>query len=73
MAWNLHLGYPRKMKRFNNTLHITFVKHDIYQKVHYINIQAIYPLPTNITQAFEILDRLSTRLMHAADKNPEGK
>ena len=73
MARNLCLADPITIKKFNDTLHTSFVKHDIYQKIHYIHIRASYPLPTHIAQAFETLDELVTRLMHAEDKNSEGK
>ena len=41
MAQNLRLGDPRAVRKFNDTLYIRFVKHDIYQKIHYIHNQAI--------------------------------
>ena len=62
-AWNLCLTYPRMIKKFNNTLHKIFVKHDIYQKIHYIHVGASYSLPINPAQDFEKLDELITRLM----------
>ena len=34
---------------------------------------SIYPLPENLAWAFEILEKIITRLMDAADKNAEGK
>ena len=70
---NLCLSDPRKINKFNDKLHTSFVKHDIYQKLHYIHSQAIYPLATHLAQNLEKLDTLITRLMHAADKNVEGK
>ena len=66
MSWNLRLEYPKKVKKFNETSHTSFVKHYIYQKVHYLHIQAIYPLPAHFTQAFEQFFEMITRLMHAA-------
>ena len=42
---------------------------DIYQKIHYIHVRASYPLPTDLAQAFEKLDKLIIRLLHTADKN----
>ena len=41
MAWNLCLADPRTIKKFNDTLHTSFIRHDIYQKIHYIHNQAI--------------------------------
>ena len=35
--------------------------------------RAIYPLPTHLAQASEILDGWITRLMNAVDKNAETK
>ena len=70
-AQNSCLTYPRKIKRFNDTLHTRFVKHDIYQKIHYIHVQASYPLPKHLAQAFEKLDELINRLMHTEDKKLE--
>ena len=61
------------IKKFNDTLHTSFVKHDIYQKIHYIYNRAIYPLPTHIAQFFEILDELVTHLMHSEDKKHRRK
>ena len=66
-------GRSQDDKNFNDTPHTSFVKHDIYQKIHYIHNRAVYPLPTNIARAFERLDNFITCLMHAADKNPEEK
>ena len=73
IAWNLHLENPRAINKFNGTLHAGFVKRDIHQKVHYLHIRAIYPLPEHLTQSFERLDELITILIYAADKNLEGK
>ena len=73
MAWNLRLGYPMIINKFNDTLHTSFVKHYIYHKIHCIQNRDIYPLPTHIAQALERLDELITRLMRAADKNAEVK
>ena len=72
-ARNLFLTDTRRIKIFNDTLHRTFVKHEIYQKIHYIHVRASNLLPTHLAQAFEKLDELITRLMHAEDKNSEGK
>ena len=73
ISWNLCLEYPMTINKLNNTLHTRFVKHDIYQKIYYIHNRDIYPLPTHLAQSFEILDEIITRLMHASDKNAEGK
>ena len=53
MSQNPRLEDPRTIKKFIDTLHTIFVKPDIYQKVHYLHNQSIYPLPTHLTQAFE--------------------
>ena len=55
------------MNKFNDTLHKSFVKHDIYQKVQYIYNRVIYLLPTHLTRDFEILDKWTTFLMHEED------
>ena len=55
-AWNLCLEYTRKIKRFNVTLRTSFVKHGIYQKIHYIHVWSSYPLPTHLAQTFEKLE-----------------
>ena len=68
VARNLSLGYPRTIKKFNETLHTRFVKHDIYQKIHYIHNRDIYPLPTHLAWEFERLDKLITHLMYSEDK-----
>ena len=68
MAHNLRLGDPSTIKKYNYTLHTSFVKREIYQNIHYINNQDIYPPPTNIARDFDILERLITRLMHVSDK-----
>ena len=73
MARKSHLGYPRTIKKLNAILHTIFDKHDIYQKIHYINNHDIYPPPTDIERAFEILDKFIPHLMHAEDKNTEEK
>ena len=52
MAGNLCLEDPRTIKKINDTLHAIFVKHEMYQKIHYIHVQYIYPLPTHVAQAF---------------------
>ena len=64
---NLCLGYSRTIKKFNDTRHTSFVKHDIYQKIHYVQSQAIYLLPTHLARDFEILGELITCLIYAAD------
>ena len=64
---------PRTIKIFSDTLHTSFVKHDIYQKIYYIHVRAIYPLPKHLAQAFEKMDKFITNLIHKADKNTEGK
>ena len=56
MARNLHLGDPRTINKFNDTLHKRSVKHDIYQKIHYIHNRYIYPLPTHLVRDFERVD-----------------
>ena len=68
---NLRLGYPGKIKKFNDTLHTSFVKHKIYQTIHSIHNRDIYPLLTHIPQAFERWYKLVTLVMHAEDKNAE--
>ena len=73
MAWNLCLADPRTIKIFNDKLHTSFVKHDIYQKIHYIHVRAGYPLQTHLSPALEKLNELITRLIHVAEKNSEGK
>ena len=73
MAPNLCLADDMTIKRFNDTLNTKKFKHDIYQKIHYMHVQASYPLPTHLEQAFEKLDEMITRLMHAAEKNTEEK
>ena len=72
-ARNLRQGDPSTIKKFNDTLNTDFVKQDNYKNIHYIHNQAIYLLPTHIARAFEILDKLITRLIHAADKNAKEK
>ena len=73
MARNLCLTYPRTINKFNDTLHKRFLKHDIYQKIHYIHNRSIYPLTTHPERVFEILNKLITLLIYAADKNVEEK
>ena len=68
MEQNVCLADLRTIKKFNDTLHTIFLKHDIYQKTHYIHNRAIYPLPTHLVKSFERLDNFVTRLMHATDK-----
>ena len=68
---NLRLGYPSTINKCNDTLQTSFVKHDIYQNIHYKHNQAIYTLPSHLAQAFEELGKLITPLMHAAYKNAE--
>ena len=38
MAWNLCLECPSTIKRFNDTLHTSFLKYEIYHKIHYIHV-----------------------------------
>ena len=73
MEWNLHLEDTRTINKFNDTLHTSFVKHDIYQKVHYLHNWAIYPLPEHLSRAFELFYDFITHIIYAADKNVEGK
>ena len=73
MAHNLRLRDPREINKFNDTLHTSFVEHDIYQNINYTHNQGIYPLPTYLAQAFEKLDALINRLMNLAGKNAEEK
>ena len=73
MAQNLRLADPRTIKELTDTIHTSFVKHKIYQKIHYIHNWAIYPLRTHLEWAFEILDELITHFIHAGDKNAEEK
>ena len=58
-------------KIFIDTIHKSLVKHNIYQKIHYVNVRAIYPLPLHLARVFKILYELLTRLIHAADKSAE--
>ena len=69
MARNLCLVDPITIKKFNDTLHTSFVKHDIYRNIRYIYNRAIYALLTHLAWDFERLDKLITQLMNAADKN----
>ena len=55
------------IKIFNDTLHTIFVKNGIFQKTHFVHIQPSYTLQTYLVQAFEKLDELITRIMHAED------
>ena len=68
MSQNLCLANFRRINKYNDTLHKRFVKHDIYNNIHCIHNQSIYSLPTHLARAFERLDKLITRLTHAADK-----
>ena len=68
MAWNLRLEDPRTIKKFNDTLLTSFLKNDIYHRVHYLHNRDIYPLPTHLARAFERLYKLITRIMYVADK-----
>ena len=68
MAQNLRLGYSRTVNKSNDNLHTSFVKHAIYQNIHSIHNQDIYPLPTYLERSFEIFEPLITRLMRAVDK-----
>ena len=61
------------INKFNDTLHTSFFKHNIYHNVLYILNQYIYPLPAHTERAFEILDKLVTSLMHAVDKKFRSK
>ena len=69
MAWNLRLEDPRTIKKFNDTLLTSFLKNDIYHRVHYLHNRDIYPLPTHLARSFERLDKMITGIVHAADKN----
>ena len=73
MEQNLRLTDPRRIKKFNDTIHTRIGKDDIYQKINYIHNRDIYPLPTPLSHDFEILEKLITHLMHVADKKPEEK
>ena len=73
MARNLQMEYPSMVNKFNDTLHTSFVKHDIYWKVHYLHSRSIYLLPSYISRAFEQLDELITLLMNSADKKRRRK
>ena len=68
MARNLHLGDTRAIKKFNEKLHASFVKHDIYQNIHQVHNRDIFPLPTYLSRPLK-LGELITRLMYAVDKN----
>ena len=48
----LHLADASIMNKFNEKIHTSLVKKDIYQKIHYIHKQYIYPLPTHLVRAF---------------------
>ena len=65
---NLCLPDTRTINIFNDTLHTSFVKYYIYQKIHFIHVQDRYPLQICLSQAFKKMDGLITRLMHATDK-----
>ena len=73
MERNLRLEYTRTIKKFNDTLHTIFFKHDIYLKIYYIHNRAIYPVPIHPASDFEILDELITHLMYALDKKCRSK
>ena len=73
MAHNVCLADTRTIKKFNDKIHRRVVKHEIYQKIHYIHVQYSYPLQTHLSQDFEKWDELITRFIYAADKNAEGK
>ena len=73
MAHNLHLVDSSMINKSNDALHKSSVKQDVYQKIHYIHNQDVYPLPTHLTRVFEILDGLITHLTHSVNKNSEGK
>ena len=61
------------INKFNDTPHKIFVKHGMYQKIHYIHNRSIYPHPTHLSWAFEILDKLIIRLMNTEDKKHRRK
>ena len=48
MELKLRLGDSRMINKFNDTIHTSFIKHDIYQKIHYIHNRGIYALPTHL-------------------------
>ena len=73
MSQNLCLAYPWTIKKLNDTFNTSFVKHDIYQKIHYIHNQEIYHLPTHLAQEFDILDELINHPLDAEEKNAEEK
>ena len=50
------LENPRTIKRFNDTLHTSFFKHDIYHKINYIHVRDSYPPSTHLAQPFQKLD-----------------
>ena len=60
MAHNLCLIDTRTIKRFNDKLHTSSLKNDIYQKMHYIYVRDSYPLPTHLSQSLEKLYKLIT-------------
>ena len=66
---DLRPRYHRTINKSNDNINTSFVKHRIYQKIHHIHNQSIYPLPTHIARSFEILEKLNTFIMHALDKN----
>ena len=53
MARNFCLADLKTINKINDTLHTRFLKYDIYQKIHFIRVQDIYPLPTHLAQAFK--------------------
>ena len=48
MTQYLHLEDPSTINRFNDTLHTSFFKYDIYLKGHCLYNRAISPLPTHL-------------------------
>ena len=55
------------IKKSNDTLHTIFVKHDIYQKIHYLHSRAIYSLQSHLAWGFELLDELISLLINAVN------
>ena len=64
MSRNLRLEDPGTVKNFNDIIHTSFFRHDIYQNIHDINNRAIYTISTHKAQAFERVDKLITGIMH---------
>ena len=54
MARNLRLGDPRTINKSDDTIHTSFVKQDIFRKIHYIHNRYIYPLPKYHTSLWMI-------------------